>query len=334
MRKLILSLAAIAALASCSKDNENPTPSYDPNEIRVASQALEATTKAPFEGSTIDATDHVLLAYVPTTTTENDYTTLYNSGNSGDCIKFTNNQATGFCDATGNTPQPKYYPASGEVWICGLYPAADWTNLSTTATHSIEGNTDIMAAAQKKSVKGGEVQTLAFKHLLTKLNITFIAETGAATQWGKVTKIELTAVGEQTPANSITVTLATGVKANTAQGTGALPCYVWNGGDNYTDTEFEGQEKVLPGAEVVAGQAAAYTICEAIKSDGTKDYTLKVYTTNATQGVSVDVACDTPGDMTGKEVDVKLTFKASEIQAIATVTDWADGGTATGDVQG
>ena len=335
MKKLILSLAAVAALASCAtNENETPTTNYDLNEIRVSSQALEATTKAPFEGSTIDATDHVLLAYVPTTITENNYTTLYNSGNSGDYIKFTNNQATGFCDATGNTPQPKYYPASGEVWICGLFPAAGWTSLSETATHSIEGNTDIMAAAQKKSVKGGEVQTLAFKHLLTKLNITFIAETGAATQWGDVTKIELTAVGEKTPANAITVTLATGVEASTAQGTGALPCYLWNGNDDYTDTKFEGQEKALPGAEIVAGQAAAYTICEAIESDGTKDYTLKVYTTNATQGVSVDVACDTPGDMMGKEVNVKLTFKASEIQAIATVTDWADGGTATGDVQG
>ena len=190
MKKLILSLAAVAALASCAtNENETPTTNYDLNEIRVSSQALEATTKAPFEGSTIDATDHVLLAYVPTTITENNYTTLYNSGNSGDYIKFTNNQATGFCDATGNTPQPKYYPASGEVWICGLFPAAGWTSLSETATHSIEGNTDIMAAAQKKSVKGGEVQTLAFKHLLTKLNITFIAETGAATQWGDVTKI-------------------------------------------------------------------------------------------------------------------------------------------------
>ena len=61
---------------------------------------------------------------------------------------------------------------------------------------------------------------------------------------------------------------------------------------------------------------------------------LKVYTENATSGVSVDVACDKLEDMTGKEVNVKLTFKASEIQAMATVEDWKDGGTASGDVQG
>lgn len=334
MKKLILSLAALAALASCSSNEENENLGINnSNEIKLVSSALEATTKAPFEGSTIDAS-HNLLAYVPTSQTENDYSTLYTPSGSGDYIKFTNNQATGFCNQTGETPQPKYYPASGEVWICGLYPATGWSEPTITAQHSIDGNSDVMAAAQKKSVKGDAVQTLAFKHLLTKLNITFIAETGAATQWGKVTKIELTAVAEQNPAKTISVTLATGAKSSTTNDANPLPCFIWNGNDNYTDDKFENQEMTLPGAEVVDGQAAAYTICEAITSDGTKDYTLKVYTENATNGVPVDVACESSEDMTGKEVNVKLTFKASEIQAIATVEDWKDGGTASGDVQG
>lgn len=326
MKKLILSLAALAALASCSSNEENENleiNNNDPVEIKVGRASLEATTKAPFEGE-ISGTK-TLTAKVMGSRVSKDYTSTNIIPNADGDITFKDNgtSAYGFDPAA-------YFEGNADAYLCGLYPATGWGSISTTAQITFDGNDDVMAAKEVTAEKGEDAPTLEFLHKLTKLMIQFKSEDGAPGQWGNVTKIELTKVGAVEPANVATVTLATGEV--TFSGTMATPCYVWN--TAYTETKFEGQTIALPDNSMAEAINGAYVLCQPTTATGTSDYTLKVYTANMTSGVDVPINCDTTGDTTGKEITVTLTFKTTQITAKATVKDWENGGTATGDVQG
>lgn len=327
MKKLILSLAALAALASCSSNEENENlgiNNNDPVEIKVGRASLEATTKAPFEGEISGS--NTLEAKVMASRVQNDYTSTNILLNGDGTITFQDNGESAY----GFNTNPVYYEGNNPAYLCGLYPTTGWTSVSTTAQITFDGNDDVMAAPNVTAQKGQAAPTLAFTHKLTKLMIQFKSEDGAPGQWGKVTKMELTKALTNVPANTATVTLSNG---NTEfSGNAITPCYVWN--DNYRDTKFEGQAIELPANAEAAAKNGAYVLCEPIIATGTSDYTLKVYTENMTAGVDVPINCSTTGDTAGKEIAVTLTFKSTQITAEATVQDWENGGTASGDVQG
>lgn len=75
MKKLFFSLLAVAAMASCSKSELAERPNIDGGDVEILakSTALSISTRAPFEGSTIDAT-HNLVAKVWATKSKGDYT--------------------------------------------------------------------------------------------------------------------------------------------------------------------------------------------------------------------------------------------------------------------
>ena len=324
MKKLILSLATVAALASCAT-NENETPvlgNDDPVEIKVGYASLEATTKAPFEG-TINS-DNPLTALVMGSRVSKDYTSANIITNANGTITFKDNGASAY----GFDPAA-YFEGNADAYLCGLYPTEGWGSISTTAQITFDGDDDVMAAKEVTAEKGEEAPTLEFLHKLTKLMIQFKSEDGAPGQWGKVTKIELTKVGAAVPANVATVTLETGTVE--FSGTAVTPCYVWN--TSYTTTKFDGQSVTLPDNSEAEAINGAYVLCQPTDAQGTSDYTLKVYTENMTGGVEVPINCDTTGDTTGKEITVTLTFKTTQITAKATVKDWENGGTASGNVE-
>ena len=335
MKKLILSLAALAALASCSSNEENENlgiNNNDPVEIKVGRASLEATTKAPFEGE-ISGSNTLTAKVMASSASGNYVDNLLTNGNG--TIKFEDNGTTAKGFET-----PVYYPNDNEVYLIGMYPddgATSWSVNATTATRAIDGNSDIMFAKQVTTTKetNGKA-TLAFNHLLTKLNISVKAngaDDQAAWNGQTLSKIVLSQVAEQTPSSQVQVTIADGTTDFTGGTDAETPCYGWSGGINYTDTKFESETTPI----TTSLTPVAYVICEPVAApDGDADYTLTL--TVGGQEYPVPVGCNNHASLTsgtaGYEIDVEITFHGTAIMAKASVTPWADGGAASGNVGG
>lgn len=344
MKRLFVSLLAVAAMASCSKNESvsDPDVPADGVEIMAKSVARSIESKAPFEG-TIGA-DNQLTARVLVSKNDGNYTSTYADGT----MTFTDNGST----QVGFNTTPAYYPADGStLYLCGLYPATGWAaNQTTTADYTFDGKTDIMAAAQQSSDKAqaqaGTYPALTFNHLLTKLVVKAVAADDAAiTAWGDVTEIVLTgskgssAIGD--PNTKVTVTLADGTAATgTAFATPATAFSFYTmTGDTYNDVAFTGQTCAL----ATTAANIAYSLVAPVTATGTGDFKLKVTTQKGSETaleneVTIglkDVAgtADFTGDTQGKSFVITLTFKATEIQATATVTDWVEGGSAGAEIQ-
>lgn len=359
MKKSILSLLAVAAMVSCTqndmdlKEVENQTP------IMLGANALsvEASTRAPFEGNITSA--NTLNALVFASSTIDDYTTRYATG----CMLF-EDESTAVGYITDNTTSPavafsgkSYYPADGsKLYFAALYPAAmvtnGWSNPTTTSTFIFSGKEDIMAAPQvegDKTVHAGSttptvvastIPNFQFKHLLTKLNLKFVAVDQAAIDaWGKINKIELVKIGESDSKNTkVEVTLKTATASTNAGGfslpqTTAFQCYgLTEDASNvktYTDTPY-----APAGGYVLTTTSTfqAYTIAAPTIADGSKDFTFRVYADGAADNAGqkyIDVDVDLKkggtafsGDTQGKAFDITLKFQAKTITATAAVTGW------------
>lgn len=338
MKKLLVSLLAVAAMASCSKSETEsvaaPETNSDLVEILVKSTSRSIDTRAPFEG-TISG-DNQLTARVIASATSADYTTPYKDGQ----MTFADNGTTqvGFSDKA-------YYPVDGStLYLCGLYPADKWENATTTAVYTFDGKTDIMAAAEvsssKSEAQGGTYPTLAFKHLLTKLVIKAKAEDQAAIDaWGKITEITLTQAGSSLPYNKATVTLVDGTAAKGAfSNTQEAFAFYTMTGETYNDDAFTGQAVDL----TTDGAKVAYSLVAPVTATGTGDFKLKIKTqrgmepvqeNEVTVGLQKTEGGAFEGDTQGKSFEITLTFKATEIQAKATVAAWEEGGSASADIQ-
>lgn len=333
MKKLFLSALAVAAMASCSKNE--PITDGGAVEILASSVARSIETRAPFEGTITDGTS--LKARVLVSAADGDYTTRYHDGN----ITFTNSGAAGF-------ETPAYYPVSGStLYLCGLYPADNWQNPTTSAEYTFDGKTDIMAAAQKSSSKsnaqGGSHPQLEFKHLLTKLVIKAEADDAAAiTSWGNITEISLIQAGTSSPYTKATVTLkdgiaATGTAFSTTQD--SFPFYTITDGSTFNDTPFAAQTVAI----TEEGANVAYSLVAPISATGSGDFKIRIKTKNQTEAEQTNEATINlkgtdgleafSGDTQGKSFVITLTFKATEIKATATVAAWENGGEAGADIQ-
>lgn len=339
MKRLFVSLLAVVAMPSCSK-NEPVTGSDVPTdgvEIMARSVVRTIETTAPFEGEIGD--NGSLTARVLVSATSGNYTTIYED----DQMTFTDNgtMQVGFVT-------PAYYPADGSrLYLCGLYPAdQNWQNPTTSADYTFDGKTDIMAAAQVSSSKAeaqaGTYPTLAFKHLLTKLVVKAVAADQAAIDaWGNVTEIVLTQAGGAAPYTKATVTLTDGTAATgTAFATTAtsFPFYTITSGTTYNDVAFTEQTCAL----ATTAADIAYSMVAPVTATETGDFKLKITTQKGSETaleneVTIDLKDTTDsaftGDTQNKSFVITLTFKATEIQAKATVGTWEEGGSAGAEIQ-
>lgn len=358
MKKSLLFMCVLAvALASCSRgelpdEPVTPTPP-DPGkedlvEIRLQSAVnpLEANTKTPFIGDI--ASGNQLKAKVLKTTTTNGF--VANNTNTSSSMTF-----EGSGTATGTWSDGKYYPIDDSpVYLCGLYPDDNvWVNNTdkTAMTYKFDGKTDVMAAQQVETKKSEAqqtiYQTLAFNHLLTNLIVKVkadltdmtIADVQAA--WGNITSIALSNVnGSVEPKNTVTVTLSSGAGDFSLVAPYGVSFYQASNkpspagqtlGELFTFTDNSFASLAIPDKET----AVAYSMIAPVTSDGsagTKEFTLLVSTGN--QGdIKVPVDLTTSGSTQGKYCIVTLTFKNTTISATASVTAWADGGTADATIQ-
>lgn len=347
MKKLYVPVLALLTLASCSKSElaNRPVVENDMVEIMATSKALTIETRAPFEGSI--ASDNTLTAVVLGSTTTADYTTTYCDGE----MTFTDDNTTAVSFAT-----PQYYPVSdATIYLCALYPTAlaDWKDIATTAKYTFDGKTDVMAAAEvngkKSTAMAGTVPSFEFKHLLTKLVVKVKAENEAAQNvWGDITGITLVKAMNGDVFDTAEVTLATGAAATgtafSNPATDGMAFYRIDAAA-YTDNAVDDADNKI--ALTTTAEEVAYSLVAPITAEnGVKHFTLSVDTklgeTVTTREVSFDlykakVGEEDPavfsGDTQGKAFEVTLTFKATEIVAKATVTDWVKGGNSEVEIQ-
>lgn len=343
MKKLYVPVLALLTLASCSKSElaNRPVVENDMVEIMATSKALTIETRAPFEGQI--ASDNTLTAVVLGSTTTADYTTRYCDGE----MTFTDDNTTAASFAT-----PQYYPVSdAPIYLCALYPTAlaDWKDIATKAKYTFDGKTDVMAAAEvsgkKSTAMAGTVPSFTFNHLLTKLIVKVKADGDAAVGvWGDITGISLVKANNGDVFDTAEVTLATGAATTgTAFSNAAADGMAFYRIDAtatpaYTDNAVDDADNKIA-LTTMAEEAAYSLVAPIIAENGVKHFALKVDTklgeTVTTREVSFDlykakVGEEDPavfsGDTQGKAFEITLTFKATEIVATATVTDWVKGG--------
>lgn len=199
----------------------------------------------------------------------------------------------------------------------------------------------------------GTHPSFEFKHLLTKLIVKVKAHDEAAQNvWGDITGITLVKAMNGDVFDTAEVTLATGAAAT---GTAAFSNAAADGmafyridaaaTPAYTDNAVDDADNKI--ALTTTAEEVAYSLVAPITAEnGVKHFTLSVDTklgeTVTTREVSFDlykakVGEEDPavfsGDTQGKAFEVTLTFKATEIVAKATVTDWVKGGNSEVEIQ-
>lgn len=332
MKKIFYSVMALAALAACNKEQVSTAPEFDENEICLTSASVNVATKTPVEGTAFSGQTAIVLA---STVAGN-----FSSGNlygptTNMYMKFNGSERAGFCTSDG-TSTPKYYDGDKNTYLVGLYPTSWGTPGTDTYTLTIDGKTDAMASAPitvNKATNAGSGNTpgnLEFKHKLTKLLVNAKASEGV-NYWGKITGIELTAAGSANLKKTISVSATdmTSFDFEGADTADPLPFYSWTGENQYTDNSTLDVTLSSSAADI------AYTLCAPITADGTDDFKVKITLDNG-NAYEVNVGLEKSdtagsgafeGDTAGYAFTIALDFKATIIEATATITDWNVGGT-------
>lgn len=344
-QNLISVFALLAALTGCSQSQIPDSPVLENSDVEVCMSSvtgpLEGSTRAPIQGSTTPT----LTARVLLSGTSGAYTQLTDKTNRffDGTMSFSGSSSVGF-----NTTK-QHYPSDGSsVYVCGLYPPTGWTAISaaSTATYTFDGKTDVMAAGEQATSKAdkqnGSYKTLSFTHLLTNIIIKAKVDTDAgapaATKiqelWGNMTSVALSKAGGAVPNNQVTVRLATGAAATASafSGGAAVGFYKASGtAYPYTFEENAFASIAIPATET----AVAYSLIAPITAKGgaNNDFELLVKTVNNPSGITVPLSLSVTGDTQGKYCEITLTFKATEINAKATIANWTSGGNASGSLQ-
>lgn len=326
IRFLTVAFAAAAMLASCSKDaGTDPAPvPGGPDAIRATAKSLTIETnaapgsKAAYTGEDADG----LKAAVYGSKTSGDYSLTYVAGTMTFKAGETQGDAVSFdTGATGSTSLPA---DKSSVFLTALYPNdATWSGLGTTATLTFTGKEDIMASAQSEVAKGGGSEsdkaafaTFAFKHLLTRIDVTIQGEDeSAVAAWGEVQSVKLTGSFK----NQVAVTLADGTAATASAFSGSASGWTF-----YTAEDGVPAPQALTTAEKVA---YATTMTAPFTATGSEDLTLEVVTKTGsgeavTSTVKVNVPTEGGTDTQGKAYSINLVFKKADISGVATVEGW------------
>ena len=345
MKKLIFSVLAVAAMASCSKSELVERPADATIAVKSEVLTVKQSTKAPFEG--ITATESLVARVLASTTSANYEPTLYHD----DSMTFGPTAATTAVPFTNS----KAYPTDGSaVYLCGLYPNdTNWTDFAYTSgatprtafSYEIDGKTDVMIAPQVVTTKAEALantfQTLAFDHKLTYLVIRAKANsTSAIDDFGAITDITLTKANANKPRVLMSATInATAVSTNflAADSDGkeveSFPFYTIGTDGAATDTVFAGQNVALvevDGTTVMVAPSIAYSLVAPVTADGTEDYELLVKTEKNTAGFPVKVNLRDAagsafnGTTRGYKFVITLDFESTPIQALGTVTEWTE----------
>lgn len=312
MKKLqfILACAALTALSSCSSDDQ----SFDPNEIRITTNVggIEATTRAAantYDDGYFDANSQINIYIFEHV--EDGVTAEYTYG--------TNGLLAYKADGSGNlstTPQP-YYPANGNnIDVYGIYSGnqdikfANSQTITVSEDQSNEANyknSDLMWASKTNHAKSDNAVDLSFNHKLSKVIVELIKGNGLndgdldnATVQILNTSTKATIDVDKTGIKNLTPSTTAGDKKPITLGS-------WNTGYNVA-------------AIIIPQQVEAGTQLFKVKLRNQAEYIYTIPTGTSPVNFEAD-----------KKYTYTLTLTTKGIVVNATIKDWSNNGSGTGD---
>lgn len=295
MKKIFMSMFALAALASCSSEEvlNEPVDNNKPVEIKLTAGVLDVTTKAPIEtGSTFLPTIVGWEGTMEPTAGEPKWTT----------------EPDAAITAGTGTPitlkDKQYYNANGttHTYIRAFYPQGSLTADGLTTFSNPKGDVDVMLTdgivdAGAKPASTPTPQALQFKHMLTQLNFTATGDVSLASGT-KVISIKVKNVELPTGLNIFTGVLTAGAASDI------------------------NVENVPNTTEIPTG--STLTLGDPIMINPLNTNSLKLDIETST-GTFIDVPVTLEASDNGKggtSYGIALTFKQKEITVTATVEAW------------
>lgn len=328
MKQILISLLAVAALASCSK-SEEAAPVND-GVIRIFTGVENDGTKAIVNAAS-GMTEAAFVRKDAAVSPSADF-----SG--GTVYKGSVAASTGQVAFSGSAPSYDQVD-DHNAWFVAYYPANEL--ISNVVTWPIDGHTDIMvtdliwdAGKYSAPLTGASGAKLNFNHQLSQVEVVCKAESGAALSvvkaaWGQIAKIEFLAAP-----TTMTYTLTSAPTVATS-GSAAFEML-----KSYDDADNAFAAIDIPANTNAAVNAVAMLAPVAPTAD--ESFKLKVYTTGPAGGSTIEVevpvvlsgaVSDTkPAMVKGQTHKVTLTFNADASNiavSTSTIDDWQDG--ATGD---
>lgn len=304
MKKIILSLLAIAAMTSCTKSSEEEIDPNAPVEIKLQASIdntpiIIGRSAGAVDGLTKEITD-VALVYLEGTTPT--WTTV-----TEDKVLTTSIAQT---SGTITLPSKLYFPADGSnANFIGYHPKTNCTLATGTITFTgLNGQQDIMyapASSGNKTTEDGCIKP-TFSHKLSQLKFQFEKDASyAATATIKELKIN----GTKLP---VSMNLSDGVV--TYEGTSS-PITV------FTDKTYSIAE---------AGNGTPVT--DIIMVEAGASITADITITIDSKDINVTNVPITLTSVAGKAHLITLTFKQKEVSGQAEVAEWANGDAGSGDI--
>ena len=323
MKKIFLSLLALAALASCSKE---PAPTPDAADGRIRIVAGVAATRAVADATTgLTGASFVVVEGGATAPASFAGGTAY----TGDVAA-----ASGEVTFT-SAAAPSYNLSDANAWLAAYAPGGALTG--DAIEWPIDGRTDIMvtntvwnAGKYTAPVSTG----LNFNHQLSQVEVICRAESGAAASavraaWGDITKIEFMGAPAKMKYD------LRGTPAVTTSGSADFALLA-----DYDGTVF------TPVAIPENGNATANAVAmlAPVAATGAESFRLKVTTAGAAAATPTPIEMEIPVSLDGSAAAmtagrrhvVTLSFRAESRKieiAATTVEEWSAGGTGSGDAE-
>lgn len=301
MKKILLSMLAIAALASCSKSENTSEVNFgDLVAIRLGA-GVQTSTKAPVTSS----------ATVQIEGWENASTEGYTTASTWQSTALVTVAASA-ADITLSTV--RYYNADQSIttYIKGWYPAVASAFGVVTFTTNDGGTEDVLLSNVVSGTKASPVAAdMIFAHQTAQLLFKVIKGVGLAAG----TQIKsITVKGAKVPT---AITLANNVVTYSDKGDLSVPNIT---AAEITATAAQAGDPLM--IEPVADNSTLKLDIETVKADGTPaaTYTDVTFTTDGSKLIK------------GTAYTVTLTFAQSGISVSANITPWAEAG-GTGTVQ-
>ena len=331
MKSLVLSMLAIASMAamsSCSNENDPVDEvinagNQEKVEIKLSAGIVTATKSAGVIKETEGALANDLKvrffrpvdAESPTWTTGDELYAVIAAA-SGHSISFKESEADDATDKKiyySNTENMKSYLAG--CYLDDAVIKADDDLKDGKIAFTITGKQDIMATIGKTGSKSSIFENFKFEHLLSQINVNLIGTTNSGSNFGKITKVEITEVPTQ-----LELTLSGSDPAITPTATGNIEIY--NGEMDIPTTSTSVGEAVMIWSKTSENNVIG----------GEKDHPLKVKITTSTGEYIVPIII-TGGLQASQNHSITLTF-SEKISASASFGEWTNNtNIGTGDIQ-
>lgn len=302
MKTLVFSMLAMAAMVSCTSESDPIIDGPDAAKVEIKATAgiLKVETKAPVTGNALTGVQ-----------------ILRKDGADATGTWETTPIGVDIVNASTNifASNPQYYMLNKakNAYFIGFYPAGTVAE-NTVTFGTMTGKEDVLLsslveAGNKSAIK---VATFDFQHKLTLLKFTFIQGTGYPA--GDVVK-SVTVKGAELPAS---INLSDGtITYTTSNATAGIPAF--------TSKSYN----------IIEGEGTGISDEDALMIEPDKDLSLEIVTNNGTFTVGKIKIGDNEGNKTvpGSQYNVKLTFTATSINAIATIASWGTPLEGSGTVQ-